>query len=88
MLFFFVVILGWSYFPHTRSEERAGCLCCVFVGLFSGNHYFVPDKLEAGALYVLCAGQIVLGAFLHKDIRIFMILDIGWAGLDCRLYGN
>ena len=23
----------------------------------------------------------VLAAFLHKDIRIFMILDIGWAGL-------
>ena len=23
----------------------------------------------------------VLSAFLHKDIRIFMILDIGWACL-------
>ncbi len=51
------------------------CFCRAF-----WNHYFVPDKLEAGAFYVACAGQCA-GCILHKDIRIFMILDIGWAGL-------
>ena len=32
-------------------------------------------------LFMLLVSISVLGAFLHKDIRIFMILDIGWAGL-------
>ena len=79
VLFFFVVILGWSYFTHTRSKKELAAYAVFFVGL-SGTITLCLTNWKP-ELFMLLVPVSVLGAFLHKDIRIFMILDIGWAGL-------
>lgn len=79
VLFFFVMILGWSYFTHTRSKKELAAYAVFFVGL-SGTITLCLTNWKP-ELFMLLVPISVLGAFLHKDIRIFMILDIGWAGL-------
>ena len=79
VLFFFVVILGWSYFTHTRSKKELVGYATFFVGL-SGTVTLCLTNWKP-EFFMLLVPISVLSAFLHKDIRIFMILDIGWACL-------
>lgn len=78
-VFFWIMILGWSYFTSAKTKRDMAGYALFFMGLAVTLTLCVTDwKAE---YFMFLAPLSVLGAFLHRDMRIFMILDIGWAGL-------
>lgn len=79
VVFFFILLLGWAYYIHARSKKELAEYAVFFASLSIIVTLCLTDW-DAG-YFMFLAPLSVLGAFLHKDIRIFMILDIGWAAL-------
>ena len=79
VIFFWILILGWAYFTQAKSKKDLAAYACFFMGLAGVVTLCLTDwNVE---YFIFLVPVSVLAAFLHKDIRIFMILDIGWAGL-------
>ncbi len=79
VIFFWILILGFAYFTHAKSKKDLAAYACFFIGL-SGVATLCLTNWNV-EYFIFLVPISVLAAFLHKDIRIFMILDIGWAGL-------
>lgn len=78
-VFFWILVLGWAYFTSAKTKSDMAGYALFFMGLAGVLTLCVTDwKAE---YFMLLAPLSVLGAFLHRDMRIFMILDIGWGGL-------
>lgn len=77
--FFFILVLGWAYFTSVKTKKELSAYAFFFTGLAGAVTLCMTDW-NAG-YFMLLIPVSVLSAFLHKDIRIFLILDIGWGVL-------
>lgn len=79
VLFSLIMVLGWAYFTSVKTKKELGEWALFFTGLVGVLTLCMTDW-DAG-YFMLLVPFSVLSAFLHRDIRIFLILDIGWAVL-------
>lgn len=88
VVFFWILLLGWAYFTRVRSKRELTAYALFFTGLAGTVTLCLTDW--SPEYFLLLVPFSVLAAFLHRDIRIFLILDIGWAVLlvACVLLGR
>lgn len=78
-----IFLLGWAYFTNIREQKDEISYALFFVGLTGVVTLCLTDwKAE---YFMLLVPISVLSAFLHKDTRIFLILDMAW-GVFLALY--
>ena len=78
-----ILLLGWAYFTNIREKKELISYALFFVGLTGVATLCLTDwKPE---YFMLLVPVSALAAFLHRDIRIFLILDMCW-GVFLVLY--
>lgn len=79
VIFFWILVLGWAYFTYPKKKEELAAFGLFFIGLAGavtlGFYDWRPEQ------FFFLVPFTVLGAFIHRDTKIFMILDILWAVL-------
>ena len=78
-VFFWILILGWAYFTRAKTKKDLAAYAFFFMGLAGAVTLCLTDWRAEYFMFLVPVS--VLSAFLHRDIRIFLILDIGWAAL-------
>ena len=78
-----ILLLSWAYFTNIREKKELASYALFFVGLTGVVTLCLTDwRVE---YFMLLVPVSVLSAFLHKDMRIFLILDMCW-GVLLALY--
>lgn len=78
-VFFWILILAWAYFTRAKTKKELAAYAFFFAALAGAVTLCLTDW--RAEYFMLLVPVSVLSTFLHKDIRIFLILDIGWAAL-------
>lgn len=72
-----ILILGAVYFTNPKSKKDLISYALFYVGLTGAVTLCLTDW--QAEYFMLLVPISVLSAFLHKDMKIFLILDMGWA---------
>lgn len=74
-----ILLLGWTYFTNVKNKKELISYALFFVGMTGTATLCLTDF--AAEYFIFLVPVSVLSAFLHKDTKIFLILDICWAAV-------
>lgn len=79
VMLLWIVLLGWAYFTNVREKKELTASALFFIGLAGAATLCLTDwKAE---YFMLLVPFSVLLSFLHRDIKIFLLLDMAWGVL-------